>query len=188
MGSDHDALEFVYQTYQQFKKYDADGDGEISWDEFYFYLKKSGYSLEDISKHWHVMDSNKDSKISFDEFWRGYKSMSHREDKGKVVKKPTNFRKVSKVIAIEDEEEKKTEEVLNAVKQRLRKSVHKRNESSFKMQLGKVLDAVEQTPSPLADDAVEQAIEDGLSFRTTELSPMAQKQEIGDANEDSKEQ
>ena len=26
--SDHDALEFVYQTYQQFKKYDADGDGQ----------------------------------------------------------------------------------------------------------------------------------------------------------------
>eukprot|EP01083_Nonionella_stella_P055718 146873_1 len=28
----HDELEFIYQTHKQFEKYDADGNGEISWE------------------------------------------------------------------------------------------------------------------------------------------------------------
>ena len=100
----------------------------------------------------------------------------------KVVKKPAVGKRVSNVIEIEDEDEKK--DMLNAVKDRLKKSKHKRKESPFKIQLGKVLDDSEE------DD-------DGLSFETTGLDVVHEQEpeyetepeeDIGNSNEDSKDE
>merc|ERR1712062_665445 len=61
--SDQKQLEFIYQTHLHFQSIDADKNGELSWDEFYFYLIKEGYSHKQISDHWHFLNIDKDSKV-----------------------------------------------------------------------------------------------------------------------------
>eukprot|EP00484_Ammonia_sp_Unknown_P018332 CAMPEP_0197035580 /NCGR_PEP_ID=MMETSP1384-20130603/13333_1 /TAXON_ID=29189 /ORGANISM="Ammonia sp." /LENGTH=491 /DNA_ID=CAMNT_0042465659 /DNA_START=64 /DNA_END=1539 /DNA_ORIENTATION=- len=77
--SNHDSLEFIYQTFNEFQKYDADGNGDISWDEFYFYLTNQGYSHQMISQYWHYLDEDKSASITFPEFWKGYKLMAETQ-------------------------------------------------------------------------------------------------------------
>ena len=57
----------------------------VTWEEFYYYLSKHGYSHEHISQHWHYLDKDKNAKITFDEFWRGYKSMAEHTQKQQQV-------------------------------------------------------------------------------------------------------
>merc|ERR1712228_134819 len=117
---DHNQLEFIYQTHLNFQSIDDDKNGELSWDEFYFYLIKKGYSHKQISDHWHFLNVDKDSKVTFDEFWKGYKTMAN------------NFKN-----EIDDEKEK---EIDAKKKQKLKKVSHKMNESEFKVKVGKVVE------------------------------------------------
>jgi len=56
--------------------YDYDGDGEISWQEFYNYLIKHGHTHQQISAYWVIMDQDEDYVLSFEEFWKGFKAIA----------------------------------------------------------------------------------------------------------------
>jgi len=71
--------EFVIETYQNFQQYDENGDGEITWDEFYFYLTKHGYSHQQISLFWRFMDQDHKLVISFEGFWKGFKAIKSHQ-------------------------------------------------------------------------------------------------------------
>ena len=52
---------FIQDAYEAFRKYDYDGDGEISWNEFYNYLIKHGHTHHEISSYWYIMDDSNDA-------------------------------------------------------------------------------------------------------------------------------
>ena len=133
----------------------------VSWEEFYHYLSKSGYTLQQISANWHHMDENNDSKISFVEFWKGYRAQKQAqlaaleemcEDKSEPRSPP------SRVIEVEEEEKA---DMLGAIKLKLRKSSHKMRISKV-AKLGKVLDEEKECEFERA--------EVGMSFQTVCLS------------------
>eukprot|EP01084_Bolivina_argentea_P231675 390620_1 len=87
----NDALKFINETYEQFQQHDSDGNGEITWEEYYFFLiKQPGYTHELISQRWHFLDMDKNSKITFQEFWKGYKTQREWESKQQQLKKKNN--------------------------------------------------------------------------------------------------
>lgn len=102
--SDHDQMEFLWKTWGYFEQYDADGDGEIAWEEFWHYLSKHGYTLEHISAHWHWLDTSKDGTITFDEFWKGYKAMAEANRRKEVLDAQAKHRR-----ELLDAQEKKEE-------------------------------------------------------------------------------
>ena len=111
--------------------------------EFYFYLIKQGYSHKQISDHWHFLNEDKYSKVTFDEFWKGYKAMAQNvniaeeEEQKEVDNQKKRVRSPSKVIEIDLDD---IDNPLSAVKEKLRKSSHKMNESEFKAKVGKVVE------------------------------------------------
>jgi len=160
--NDGASLEFVYEMRQTFNQFDVDGDGEISWEEFYQHLSKSGYSHQQISSSWHHLDENKDSSISFAEFWKGFRAQKRAELEAVEEKRdelPRLRKPLSNVIEV-DEDEKA--DMLGAVKLLLKKSSHKMRISQFKSKLGKVVDEEEECE-------FEEAAEVGLSFETAML-------------------
>ncbi len=54
----------------EFKKYDADHDGRISFAEFRAMLEGQGYSEKDIEHLFPEADENKDGFLDFEEFKR----------------------------------------------------------------------------------------------------------------------
>ncbi|ETO30158.1 hypothetical protein RFI_06964 [Reticulomyxa filosa] len=87
LRSNNSRFELLCQVTQLFKTYDKDGDGTISWSEWvekfkefgmFFVLRilivvrgfAIGMTEEDAKNMWHQTDINKDSKISFEEFWK----------------------------------------------------------------------------------------------------------------------
>ena len=142
----------------------------VTWEEFYSYLSKHGYSHQHISQHWYFMDQDHSQKITFDEFWKGYKAMAEaaqkQQDDGDIDEKEQEElaskkkKKVhSRVIEADELELDNSADVLNAVKGKLRKSSHKMNKREFQAKVGKVVDD---------DDGL-------LNFETTDLisSPKA---------------
>ena len=66
-------LQSLTELYEIFKTYDIDGDGIISWNDFYNCLVITGLNLEQISSYWHIIngkyihgkDANADDVLSY---------------------------------------------------------------------------------------------------------------------------
>ncbi len=138
---------FIIETYKTFLEYDTDGDGEISWNEFYFYLSGHGYSHQYISSYWHYMDINEGGTISFEQFWKGFKHQSEAH-KVKILHQQIN-QQIILFDVIEEESTKKKlspnpnyvqndkNNLFREVKKQLKPT--KMKKSAFKSRVGKVV-------------------------------------------------
>ena len=121
----------------------------VSWEEFYFYLTKHGYTHQHISQHWHYLDTDKSKSITFDEFWKGYKAMAEAQQKqlqGDIDEKEQEAmadkkkKGKSRVIKANDLSMDNSGDMLNDVKGKLKKSSHKMNKREFQPKVGKVVE------------------------------------------------
>eukprot|EP01083_Nonionella_stella_P093733 262790_1 len=69
--------EFVIETYKAFQSYDQNDNGQITWDQFYWYLTKHGYSHQYISQYWYYMDTEHKLCVTFEGFWKGFKAQAN---------------------------------------------------------------------------------------------------------------
>jgi len=147
--------EFVITTYQTFQQYDQNGDGQITWDRFYWYLHSMGYSHQHITQYWYYMNPEQKSVISFEGFWKGFKAqisassihqlqnaLNHQIKRGgkhsssksvrsKLTLRPSLLRSCS----FENNDENN---VFHVVKSHLKPTVP--NKSAFQLKVGRVLD------------------------------------------------
>eukprot|EP01084_Bolivina_argentea_P087687 158361_1 len=89
---------FVIKTYESFREYDVNRDGLISWDEFYFYLFKQGYSHEYISTYWYYMDTSGTGSITFEQFWKGFKPQSAQQTNGDTKQQQIPYNNIFAMI------------------------------------------------------------------------------------------
>ena len=67
--NDLDKFKLLCGVTDIFKSFDVDGDKTISWPEFKKYMLDDGLSEKTAADFWHQIDSDKDGKITFKEFW-----------------------------------------------------------------------------------------------------------------------
>ena len=67
-----DDFDFLLTCYKTFKEYDLDGDGTVSWPEFYHALTKQGCTTDQIAQYWHFYDEDKSQSITMTELFRGF--------------------------------------------------------------------------------------------------------------------
>lgn len=70
--SDKANFEFLLQCYKTFNEYDTDGDGEVSWTEFWTHLANLGYTKEYITQYWYFYDADGSSTITMNELFNGF--------------------------------------------------------------------------------------------------------------------
>ena len=149
----------------------------VSWEEFYFYLTKHGYTHQHISQYWLYLDTNQSKTITFDEFWKGYKAMAEAQQKQLQNKNidekeqeaiADNKKKLSRVIKPNNLFMDTSVDRLNDIKGKLKKSSHKMNKREFQPKVGKVVED-----------------EDGaLSFESTQMFASPEKSNIDELVED----
>eukprot|EP01083_Nonionella_stella_P091362 255433_1 len=67
--NDLDEFQFLCTVCDVFKKYDTDGDGAVSWEEWKAEMIKTGKTEKEAKELFEVNDKNNDQKITFDEFY-----------------------------------------------------------------------------------------------------------------------
>eukprot|EP01083_Nonionella_stella_P060813 158603_1 len=165
--SNRQDYEFVIQTYHAFQQYDENGDGQITWNEFYLYLTKHGYSHQYISQYWYYMDTRQKLVISFEGFWKGFRVQANaikqhqlqqvlnteisnenevKKAKKRSKKKSTHKKKRRKPKhgRILDTPDDRAENVFAFLKSQLKPT--KQNKSHSKLQLGRVVEKDEPLP------------------------------------------
>ena len=91
-------FDFLLVCYKTFKEYDTNGDGEVSWHEFYIALTKQGYTQDQITHYWYFYDTDSSQTITMTELFRGFlKQRQHakqleeqNKDSNKIDKKNSN--------------------------------------------------------------------------------------------------
>mmetsp|Transcript_65520 Transcript_65520/g.80230 ORF Transcript_65520/g.80230 Transcript_65520/m.80230 type:complete len:216 (+) Transcript_65520:721-1368(+) len=84
-------LESLTETYNVFKKYDVNGDGVISWNDFWIYLNRNGMKAQQISDLWHHMngkyihgkDATAKDVLTLEKFWPAWKTLISKKPKSK---------------------------------------------------------------------------------------------------------
>eukprot|EP01084_Bolivina_argentea_P073740 133805_1 len=174
--SNQDDYIFVIETYQNFLEFDADDSGEISWNEFYFYLTKHGYSHEYISNYWHYIGQNSTGLISFEQFWKAFRAQSeaykvrilHQQINQQItlfgdmeeetVAVKNNVSATQKRVTIVDKDA-----LIQAVKKKLKPTKVKK--SQYKSKVGRVLDD--------SDDDINDEEEEKLSLSNINSSSIS---------------
>lgn len=78
--NDSSQFEFLCMVTELFDAYDADGDGQISWEEWRQFFIDSERTEDDAKAMWFETNTNGDSKITLNEFWLSLNGSSVDED------------------------------------------------------------------------------------------------------------
>eukprot|EP01083_Nonionella_stella_P009837 28156_1 len=183
---------FVIETYESFLEYDVDRDGQITWNEFYFYLHKHGYSHEYISTYWYYMDQNGTGSITFEQFWKGFKAQSEAH-KVKILHQQIN-QQIILFDAIEDKKQpqisyKQADQnnIFRAIKKQLKPVKRKKKRSPFKSKVGRVMEEsdVEDHESSISNVNYHDKLDTAYSYSDSDSSSLSAVMSTSDSESSS---